>query len=164
MAQRKKSALEPEPAPNTLPDYLGKPVTGTSIRVRGAGDGLSAGMAITPEILAADELGHLYVVLECEVGGHYHRVGKDDPETWTLEQVLNAGVAVVMDADVIREAIAAQAERLERASRLRKGVLKLPITDEDSLLAEHERGEHADGVREGCPECDEELRLEKEGK
>ena len=159
MAPRKKSELKPEPEPTVIENYLGWPVVATTIAVRNAGDGLSKGMEIDPEVLAPGST--VIVVLECAVDAHDYKKVKDE-DAFELVQVLKAGTALIMDAAVVREALASQAEKLKRAAEKSAGVVRLELTDEDRLLAEHERGEHTE-LRGGCPECDEEGRLSEEG-
>lgn len=149
---------------SALPDYGGKTVTRTAIKITNAGDGLSQGLAIEPQVLGLGEV-H-YVVLECVVDSHEHdrlMAQGNDTGLLVLNQVLKAGTGTLIDADVVREAIKEQAERIERAKDAAAGRAKLPYPDE--LLKQHDEGAHAELV-EGCPTCDAEVaaaRAETEG-
>lgn len=139
-----------------LPEYGGRPVVRTAIKITNAGDGLSAGLAIEPQVLDISQT-H-YVVLECVVDSHEHdRIIAQGSDTGLLmlNQVLKAGTGTLIDADVVRTAIAEQAERIVRAKEAAKGVAKLPYPDE--LATQHAEGRHADGLVEGCPACDAEV-------
>lgn len=142
----------------TLPDYLGRQVTRTAIKITRAGDGLSAGMAIEPELL--DPGSTVYVVLECVVDSHEHDRVLDkgnDTGLMVLNQVLVAGTGVIIDAEVVKEAIAQQAAKIDRAKEQAQGVQRLP-TDEE-LYEAHTNGEHASGLVDGCVECSREALL-----
>lgn len=140
-----------------LPAYGGKTVTRTSIKITNAGDGLSAGLAIDPEVL---DLGRkVYVVLECVVDSHEHDRILDkgnDTGLLVLNQVLKAGTGTLIDADVVRAAIADQAEKIQKAQEQAKGIERLPFGAEE-LSNKHAEGAHADGLVPGCPECDAEV-------
>lgn len=138
---------------SALPDYGGKTVTRTAIKITNAGDGLSQGLAIEPQVLGLGEV-H-YVVLECVVDSHEHdrlMAQGNDTGLLVLNQVLKAGTGTLIDADVVREAIREQAERIQRAKDAAAGRAKLPYPDE--LQAQHDEGAHAEAPVEGCPECD----------
>lgn len=136
-----------------LPPYGGRPVVRTAIKVTNAGDGLSQGLAIDPEVL--DVGTKVYVVLECVVDSHEHDRVLDkgnDTGLLILNQVLKAGTGTLIDGEVVREAIATQAERITRAQEQAKGVNRLPLPEE--LQQQHDAGQHADAVVPGCPACD----------
>lgn len=139
------------PATPVLPDYDGRQVASTTISVTNAGDGLSKGMAIQPAVLGLRTKG--YLVLEFDVAAHKH---KDLPgtEMLVLEQILKAGTAVLVDADLVKPLIDQQAERILAAEEAKKGLQRLPYNDEGELGLAHARGDHADGRAEGCPVCD----------
>lgn len=138
-----------------LPPYGGKTVTRTAIKITNAGDGLSAGLAIEPAVLGLGET-H-YVVLECVVDSHEHDRIMDksnDTGLLVLNQVLKAGTGTLIDADVVREAIAQQAEKIQLAKEAAKGITRIPFGDD--LQEEHDQGGHAEGLVPGCAACDEE--------
>lgn len=143
-----------------LPDYNGRPVVRTAIKITNAGDGLSKGLAIDPQVLDISQT-H-YVVLECVVDSHEHDriiAQGNDTGLLVLNQVLVAGTGTLIDADVVKEAIAQQAEKIERAKDAAAGRAKLPYPDE--LQKQHADGAHADGLIEGCPDCDAETAAAK---
>lgn len=132
-----------------LTPYQGRDVLNTSIAIRNAGDGLSEAMGIDPVELAIGT--KVTVVLECEVKAHdYQRI--KDTDALTLTQVLKAGTATLIDADVVREALAEQEDRILRAREAAKGIVRLPTGDE--LDREHGDGLHAGELVAGCPSCD----------
>lgn len=137
--------------PRVLPDYAGRQVASTTISIRKAGDGLSKGMAIDPQVLTIGQT--YYVTLECTLDAHdYKRLDKV-PDQLTLDQILKAGVAVLMDADLVKSAIDTQRERIRLADEAKKGVTRLPYDDEGKLGLAHAEGKHAGGLVEGCPVC-----------
>lgn len=139
-----------------LPDYMGRPVVRSTISIRNAGDGLSEGLAIDPQVLEPGA--KVYVVLECVVHAHDHDRLLDkgnDTGLMVLDQVLKAGTGTLIDADVVREAIAEQAERITRAKEAAAGLARLPYPDE--LQKQHDEGTHAEGLVDGCPACDAEV-------
>lgn len=139
-----------------LPDYMGRPVVRSTISIRNAGDGLSEGLSIDPQVLQPGST--VYVVLECVVHAHDHDRLLDkgnDTGLMVLDQVLKAGTGTLMDADVVRDAIVEQAEKIERAKDAAAGRAKLPYPDE--LAKQHADGVHAEGLVEGCPDCDAEV-------
>lgn len=141
---------------SSLPDYQGRKVARTTISIRNAGDGLSEGLSIDPQVLPLGATVH--VVLECTVVGHDHDVMKQAPDLLVLDQVLKAGTGTLIDSDVVKEAITQQADRIQRAKDEAAGRTRLPLPDE--LQAQHDEGGHADGLVPGCPSCDDEAAAE----
>lgn len=136
-----------------LPPYGGLPVVRTAIKVTNAGDGLSQGLAIDPEVLPLGS--RVYVVLECVVDSHEHDRVLDkgnDTGLLILNQVLKAGTGTLIEGEVVRDAIAQQADRIQRAKDEAAGRARLPLPEE--LQAQHDDGQHADGLVPGCPACD----------
>lgn len=137
-----------------LPEYGGQPVMRTVIALRNAGDGLSAGMAIDPELLPIGSTVH--VVTECVVVAHNHKpLRGGTPDYLELEQVLSAGTAVLVAPDLVAEVLDRQRTKLMSAKEAAAGVGHLPVAgyDED-MLAAHDAGLHAVGLVPGCVECD----------
>lgn len=143
-----------------LPDYGGRKVTRTAIKVTNAGDGLSQGVAIDPVVL---DLGtEVFVVLQCTVDSHeMDRVMDKGSDTGllVLQQVLKAGTGAIVDGDLVRDAIAAQAEKIRLAKEAAKGISRLP--GDDPIEQEHARGEHAPERRDDCFLCQEEIAAEE---
>lgn len=162
-----------------LSPYQGKDVLRTSIAIKGAGDGLSEAMGIDPEELAIGSRGVL--VLEFVVEAHKHKPIKDT-NALSLEQILKAGTATLIDSDVVQSALAAQREKIDKAKADASGQPRLVDTsgtlnpeaiangappangDEDPpdevLLRHHAAGQHKELV-EGCPACDREVAAAK---
>lgn len=148
MARTVKSKLTP---------YRGKAVNKTSLQITNAGDGLSQALDIEPLEL---EPGQTYfVVLKCKAGQHVHKLTKDEDE-YVLKQQLVAGTSVMVDAELVQHVIDEQEERNEQARLIAeqaKGVHRLPwnqpADNADELVAHHEAGEHADALKDGCPNC-----------
>lgn len=146
-----------------LPTYGGKPVTRTAIKITNAGDGLSQGLAIDPQVLALGDT-H-YVVLECIVDSHEHdRIMDKNNDTGllVLNQVLKAGTGTLIDKELVAEVIAEQATRIEAAREAAKlakeqaeGIQRIPYGEE--LQEAHQKGEHAEGLVPNCPDCDAEV-------
>lgn len=156
-----------------LSPYQGKDVLRTSISIKGAGDGLSEAMGIDPQELAIGSKGVL--VLEFVVEGHKHKPIKDT-NALSLEQILKAGTATLMDEEVVRDALARQREKIDKAKADASGQPRLvdtsgvlnpdaiphagPDADEDTneevMLRHHAAGQHKD-LTDGCPACDTEV-------
>ncbi len=142
-----------------LPPYAGRQVAQTTISIRNAGDGLSKGMAIDPQVLTIG--GTYYVTLECTLEAHdYKRLDKV-PDMLVLDQVLKAGVAVLMDRDLVAAAIDEQRERILVAEEERKNLKRLPFADEGELGLAHARGDHAEERIDDCPVCRSEIDAEE---
>jgi len=129
-----------------LGEFEGRKITKTTIAVTKAGDGLSTAMKIDPVLLHQGD--RVYVVLECNVG----KVTFDPYDDGVAARVQNleAGVATLIDADVVKKAIEDQRVKNERAKEQANGVQRLPIDLHDDHLA----GAHDDGPVSGCPDCD----------
>lgn len=148
-----------------LDDYKGRPIVRTTIALRNAGDGLSEGMAIEPEVL--EQGSEVNVLMRCKVADH---VLKPITEKGTdlgmleLEQVLKAGTAVLVDADLGAEMLDKQAERvaahkqaMAEAKALAKGGgvqgTMPPTKTDEQLHAEHTEGLHEE-AEAGCVDCE----------
>lgn len=143
-----------------LAPFDGKPVVRTTIAVTNAGDGLSDALSIDPQEFHHGD--RLFVVLECEVAKVAHTpVSKDTPGLLVRQHTLRAGTGTIVDEDLVAEHVARQAERIDTARRHAKGEFTF---DEAALEAEHEDGQHASDLRDGCPLCDmEAAAMEAEG-
>lgn len=140
-----KSGLQP---------YGDRDVLTTSIAIRNAGDGLSAAMEIEPVTLPIGST--VFVVLECEVGGHDYLPIKNTPAL-ELKQILRAGTATMVDGTLVRDVLDAQAEKIEQARAAARRDSGTYTLDESEMEQAHENGEHAGGLVPGCPECDREV-------
>lgn len=154
------TSIEGALAVGDLPEYNGRPVIRTAIKVTNAGDGLSQGLAIDPNVL--DIGSTVYIVLECVVDSHEHdRIldKKSDTGLMILNQVLKAGTGTLIDADVVKDAIAEQAEKIELAREAANGTQRLPFDEE--LEEMHNAGAHAGGLVTGCSACEWEISAKK---
>lgn len=142
-----------------LTPFDGKPVVQTTISITQAGDGLSAALAIDPEEFHHGE--RVVVVLDCTVGKVVLKpLSKDVPNMLMREHVLIAGTSTIIDPQLVEELLSEQAAKIaaakeeeERGKRRAKGEYTL---EDEAFVAEHDEGQHANGLREGCPKCDEE--------
>lgn len=109
-----------------LSKFEGRDVLQSAIAITNAGDGLSQAMAIAPSELHLDDT--IYVVLECTVTKVQYQELKD---TGTLkrQQVLKAGVATIVDGQLVAGVLEEQRIAIEKA----KGIERLEFDDgEDS--------------------------------
>lgn len=90
-----------------------KDVIRTSIAVTNAGDGLSSAMKVDPQLFHLGD--KVYVVLECEVSDVKFRPLKDDDQLLDRVHTLRAGGATIVDEDLVREHLEAQAARIRKA-------------------------------------------------
>jgi hypothetical protein len=153
---------------SALQPYRGRDVLRTTIAVRNAGDGLSEALGIDPQELAIGS--KVVLVLECEVKGHdYEPI--PNTQALVLKQVLRAGTATLIDADVVREALHAQRERIDKAKAEASGQPRMIDTsgqvtpegdvtgnpdeepEDEVLLRHHAAGRHSEGPVEGCAAC-----------
>lgn len=140
-----------------LGQFEDRDVISTSIAVRNTGDGLSEAMKTDPQMLHHGDT--VYVVMECEVEKVRHDPIKDT-EALTRVHMLKAGTATIVDADLVGDAVEAQAEKNRRRQEDEAGVKRLPY--EQELRSQHTLGEHASGLVEGCSMCQEEAEAEKD--
>lgn len=157
-----------------LHPFDGRDVLATTIAITNAGDGLSKAMKINPtEFHHGDKV---YVVLETVVSKVSFSPLADGTQELVRVHTLAAGNATIVDADLVKAHLDQQAERIQAAVDEAKGRVNLdgepgwladsggPVADEDEealvLRRNHMAGNHADGLMEGCPVCDEEQALD----
>ena len=154
----------------TLPEALANPVgalTGfeghdvlrAAIEIPNAAGGLREAMKFEPREMTHDE--EVTIVLKCRV----KKVRFDpikDTEALARIHVLDAIEATFIESEAVEQALADQRDRIEEAKRLSAGT---PNLDDhvDQLVAEHEAGEHAPDLVDGCPTCEEEKDLAARG-
>jgi hypothetical protein len=146
MTMTAHSPTEAEEVGAALDSFEDRDVVAASVRIKKAGDGLSAAMHFAPVALHIGDT--VFVVLECTVGPVSLRPIKD---TNVLERVhdLIAGNATYVDEDLVRKHLDEQAARLAAAREkalAEKGILRLPfatVGDEDGG-DEDETGPDAD--------------------
>lgn len=97
-------------------------VASTSIAITRAGDGLSASLAIEPQVLHVGD--NVVVVLDCVVS-KIGFVPIKDSDDLDRVQTLRAGTALIIDRDVVRDALDAQQLKIEAA----KGVQRIDFPD-----------------------------------
>lgn len=131
-----------------LGEFEGRTITKTTIALRKAGDGLSKAQEVDPVILRQGDT--VYVVCKATVGTIAFK--PDDEDAVERHTALNVDSATVMDDDVVKNAIAAQEERIQLARDEAEGIKRLPT--EDVLRSEHDAGLHAFGPVDGCPLCE----------
>lgn len=141
-----------------LGEYRGKDIIRTSVAIQKTGDGLSESMSIDPQILEIDETG--YALIEYEVD---HHEPKRIPGTECLElkQVLHAKTVTIVDEDYAAERIESQKAKNQRAKDARKQQGSIDTT---LLETQHNDGNHASGLVDGCPICDTERQAEADEK
>lgn len=134
---------------SALGSFDGKQVLKTTIAVTNAGDGLSEALKVEPQLLHLD--GIVYVVLACRVDKIRFEPIKD-VDGVSRVHVLKAGAATLVDEDLVKEHLTAQAERILQAKEKAAGIERIPFGDE--LQDAHQKGEHDDGLIAGCPDCE----------
>lgn len=136
-----------------IEQYEDRDVISTGIAVRNTGHGLEEAMKTEPVVLHHAET--VYVVMECQV----EKIRYDEiPETDALTrvQMLKAGTATILDAQVVKDAIAAQAKANQDRIDREKGQRTLEQEAAEALRSAHTLGEHANGLVNGCDLCDKE--------
>lgn len=111
---------KPDATLNGLHPFEGRVVVATNVAITGAGDGLSEAMSIDPRELALGE--RVHVVLECETVKIRYEELKDS-STLRRVHVLKAGLATLVDSELVAGALALQRVKLDEA----RGVQQLPI-------------------------------------
>lgn len=107
-----------------LGKFEGRSVSGTTIAITNAGDGLSKALAVEPRVLNQHD--EVYVVLKTKVDRIAFIDSKDDPEKACIRvHTLKAGEATIVDEALVAEVLADQRRRLEEA----EGVYRLPGTE-----------------------------------
>lgn len=132
-----------------LPSFEGLPTLEVSLEVRGIEGGLNEGLTVDPVVMHKGD--RVFLLLEGTVDHILHKSIKDE-EGWRRAHVLRVDAGTLVDAEFAESKLEEHALRLEEA----RGVQRLPW-DADGLAALHEAGEHADGIVDGCPECDDEV-------
>lgn len=143
-----------------LDDFENKPVTEVGIEIPGAAGGLRDAMKIDPEQFHQGD--QVYVVLHCDVSKiRFEPVDKDYP-TGPQRRVHVFAVenATMVDGDLVSTQLTEQAERIRLAREEAEGIKRLPF-DEGEMGLAHARGEHSEGLVDGCPVCQSEKDAEE---
>lgn len=107
-----------------LGEHLGDPIIRTKVAITGAGDGLSKALAIDPQVIGRDE--QVYVVIRCALKDHKLEWFEDPDEQiggWELTNRLRAGLATIVDPEVVADLLEAQQRKLDEAA----GIARLPL-------------------------------------
>lgn len=101
----------------TPPTFEGRDVVGTRVAITNAGDGLSKAMTIEPRELHIGDT--VFIVLEGEVTKvTHHRV--KDTDVLNRVQVIRAGVATLVDQDLVKGVLDAQRLAIEKAAGIER--------------------------------------------
>jgi hypothetical protein len=130
MTARTKKAPPPV-KDGVLQSFDGQEVTGTTIKIINAGDGLSKAMETEPVMLHHGQ--KAYVVIECDVARvSFDPVDRDEPAGNLLRvHTLRAGTSTLVDFELVNKVITEQARKNTLADEARKGITRLPGTDDD---------------------------------
>jgi hypothetical protein len=143
--------------PTDLGYFDGDPVLGMGIEIRNAGGGLNEALKVDPVRHSHRE--KVYVVLECEMTQLTHKWDADD-ESWKRIEVFRAVNQAFVTRDLVQAALNNYAEHLAdvRARNENEMILTGRLQE---MRAAHFLGEHKE-LLDGCPDCDEEVRLDLE--
>lgn len=131
-----------------LGEFEGSEVTGTTIAIRNAGDGLSAAMKVDPQILHLNDT--VFVVMECRVADVAFPPVKDAETKVTRKHVLRAGNATIVDGKLVRAALNEMASKIEKARDEESKAQRLDL-DYDPLNPDAEKPKKASGVAAKSP-------------
>lgn len=131
MSPRTKKPPPPPVRDGVLDSFDGQDVTGTTIKVTNAGDGLSKAMETEPVMLHHGD--KAYVVIECDVSRvSFDPVDRDEPGGDLVRvHTLRAGTSTIVDFELVDKVITEQARKNVLADEARKGIARLPGTDSD---------------------------------
>jgi hypothetical protein len=141
-----------------LSPFEGRDVVAAAIEIPGAAGGLREAMKFVPGELQHDD--EVYVVLHCRVKKVRFDEIKDD-EGLTRVHVFDVDSAALVDGGLVRDHLDAQNERIRLAKEQAEGIQRLGLdpgemAEAEALEQQHKAGVHADGLRDGCPACEEE--------
>lgn len=109
-------------------EFEGEAVVGTSVSIKSAGEGLSKAMSIDNELLRRHDV--VNVLLECTVVKVGFGDAKDIDGT-VREQLLKAGRATLIDADLAGPLLDEQDRKLEEAAGIQRLDFGEGIPDDD---------------------------------
>jgi hypothetical protein len=131
-----------------LSPFEGRPVLAVGIEIPGAGGGLRDALTVDPQEFHYDDT--VFAVIEGKVGKlRFDPINGADGVRRV--HVLDVERATIVDADDVETMLEEHEKRVMEA----KGIARLPYGDD--LQDAHQRGEHSDGLVEGCPDCDAEV-------
>lgn len=134
-----------------LGEFEGAKILSVGVEIPGAAGGLRDAVKIDPAVFHKDQ--RVLVLLDTTVGKVRFDPVKDTSGVQRVHVLIPTG-ATIVDGDVFDKALADQREAIEKAKRAADGTANMD--DALALQAEHDDGQHADGLREGCPSCEEE--------
>lgn len=134
-----------------LTPFEGRQVLAVGIEVPSAGGGLRDALTIDPAEFHYGET--VFLVVEGKVGKIRFDPIPDAGESVRRVHVLETVAATIAERETVERLLEEQAKRIEEA----KGLTRLPFGDE--LQEAHQAGDHAEGLVEGCPDCDHEAEL-----
>lgn len=144
-----------------LEPFEGNDVRQVGIEIPGAAGGLRDAMKIDPQVFRQGE--RCYVVLECEVAKvRFEPIDASDKAgDQRRVHVFDVQAATMVDEGVVRRHLDEQAAKIAAMKERAAGTRSLADSDEeDEESAAHRRqhfaGVHADGLRRGCPLCENE--------
>lgn len=142
-----------------LGEHEGDRVLSVGIEIPGAAGGLREALAIDPVVKHRGE--EVLVLIRTRVGKLRYDPVKDTDGVRRVH-VLDVQSATLVEGAVYEEALDLMAEQVVAAREKAAGIVQLPWDgDEEALTVEHEDGQHADGLREGCPLCGDETEAER---
>lgn len=136
---------------NPLGELDGRDVLATTIKLVGAGDGLSAPLKIDPQVMHIGE--KVYIVAECEVQGLGIKPIKDTDCVTRIHE-LRVNTTAIVEEDDVRTLLDAQREKQKLARESAEGIQRLNF-DKENMRGDHVLGEHDGHAMPGCELCEE---------
>ena len=166
MAKKKNDLPPASVSYERLEDFEGSPVRQAGLEVRGVSGGLSDSMKIAPRSYHKGD--RITVIMEAVVRDvRFDPIDKDDPSgDQRRVHIVPVEEAMVVEgelADIIRTALAAQSEHIQRLKDEASGQGRFDVEMDDAekeLVAAHERGEHS-YLDAACSECQLEMEAEE---
>lgn len=142
---------------NPLGTFEGRDVVAVEVIVRKTGDGLSETVKTEPKLIYVGDEGYIVFAYK-SVDIHHRAHDRKEPSVGGVirVQVLDAGTSTFIDADVVVEAVRAQAEKNQRFREQQQGTQRI---EDGLLLMDHDDGKHVGDVFpvQYCAKCDEEV-------
>lgn len=135
---RAAAVAPPEPEPETLGEFEGRPVSSVKIIITKTGDGLSKAMSVAPTVLHQGDVGYIvlsYVTTKIRFDPS-PSVDEDEELQISADriQILEATGATFVDRDLIGDVVETMTARVKeyeaeqkRQRDERKGILSLPF-------------------------------------
>lgn len=123
-------------------EFEGHPVVKSSLSIRGAGNVFDNDLQIAP--VAIESGTYQWVALGCDVADIDFKVVKDQEDARNRSHVMRAREGVLIDEDLIAEAVEQMRERRRKAEEERTG--HVPMFDSDGNPVESSDKGEADGA------------------